>query len=235
MRIIAKAKDYYDGVQGIDRDRSVLYVRDRKKVRVPNSKRPCLNFGYFTPPSGMKAYVAVVGFCGKIYPLIDLAFFPRAGGEAVTCYCYSIEDVDAFAKKHLKARAYKAYLGDKARGFWRWSITRRDRIVKFFEDVKAKQDDYAHLFEEHLSPIFIAELHHTDGGVLDFNRLLGPFEFYRVFDAYAAYQELCMFMGNLAMPDKAMPVIDDVAKAQSKGFDRYSFRADPAGGKLRNK
>jgi hypothetical protein len=36
-----------------------------------------------------------------------------------------------------------------------------------------------------------------------------------------------MFMNNMALPMKPIPVFDDVTMAESKGFNKFSFRKDP--------
>ena len=58
------------------------------------------------------------------------------------------------------------------------------------------------------------------------NPILRPLEFFRVFGAYAAYQEIEMYLSNQAIPQKKMPEISDEMKALAHGFDKYSFRAE---------
>ena len=50
--------------------------------------------------------------------------------------------------------------------------------------------------------------------------------FYRVFDTYTAAQEVEMYVGSKASPEKTIPAIADKVMASAKGFDKYSFRKD---------
>jgi hypothetical protein len=84
------------------------------------------------------------------------------------------------------------------------------------------------MFEEKRCPVFIA---HRDykGGTIVWNGLLKSVEFFRIFQPFAAFQEIAMWLSNQAVPEKVMPVIDDETKAESKGFDKWSFRRPPGG------
>jgi hypothetical protein len=54
---------------------------------------------------------------------------------------------------------------------------------------------------------------------------LKPFEFQKVMDNYTIFQKIQQFIsGVLSTPEKEPWPISDTLKAQSKGFDKYSFR-----------
>jgi hypothetical protein len=59
-------------------------------------------------------------------------------------------------------------------------------------------------------------------------------EFYRVFDPYQAYQEVAMWLSNQAVPIKPIPEMSDEIKAESKGFNKFSFRKDPSSKKRKH-
>jgi hypothetical protein len=85
------------------------------------------------------------------------------------------------------------------------------------------------MFEEKRCPVFVAQASSRySSGTIEWNALLNQHDFMRVFDPYTAFQEIEMFMSNLAIPQKPMPVIPDELKAESKGFDKWSFRKLPA-------
>jgi hypothetical protein len=67
------------------------------------------------------------------------------------------------------------------------------------------------------------------------NATIGQYQFFRVFDSYRAFQVISMFMNSIAIPSKQMPVIPDVINAESHGFDKHSFRRDPAGNKRKSR
>lgn len=65
-------------------------------------------------------------------------------------------------------------------------------------------------------------------GVLIKNPILSDFGFHRQLDSYTATQEIEMYLGRLAYNDTPpMPVGSDKVIAESKGFDKYSFRKLP--------
>jgi len=99
--------------------------------------------------------------------------------------------------------------------------------------VEKQKEKHRELFEQERCPIFVAESHETDRitwkavGTITFNPCLKDYDFMRVFDPYQAFQEISMFMGNLAEPRKPIPAIDDKTMAEIKGFDKWSFRKPP--------
>ena len=76
------------------------------------------------------------------------------------------------------------------------------------------------------SPLFVAARYSAKLFDMTFNTQLKPLEFYKIFNTNLAYHEIEMFLNNMAVPMKPIPVLDDVTMAESKGFDKYSFRKD---------
>jgi len=67
--------------------------------------------------------------------------------------------------------------------------------------------------------------------------ILRKYQFYKVFSAPSAYQEIEMYLGNVLHP-RDNPHIDpvpDVIKAESHGFDKWSFRKMPGDKKRKAK
>jgi len=67
-----------------------------------------------------------------------------------------------------------------------------------------------------------------------YNSRLKELDFAKIFNPIKAYQEITMFMNNLAVPIKPIPKISDVTMAEAKGFNKYSFRKDPTKKKKRS-
>ncbi len=254
MRIISDQHDYYDSVQRSGQDRSLVYVRKPQEIRVPWKKWPFPQFyDWYT---NICQYT--IGFCGKIYPMLHLS--SGAYGDNCSRQCYNIDEVDALMAGKLSAHDNRVYLGEakNRRTKWGWrrhSMTRKD-YVKLFEEYRVKQDAFADMFTpvpnhmgssrvghsarlsaeneihpQKISPIFVAWIRSHNEGIITYNAKLKPHEFFRIFEPYAAFQEISMFMASQAMPEKTMPVIPDVLKAESKGFNEWSFRTPPASGK----
>lgn len=194
----------------------------------------------------------VVGFCGKLYGAIRLElgyrFDPRSGGTV----CHSEKDVDAFLRVQLGPEEYAAYADPKPTGSRsfrddgdnfvrtasgiRWGHPFNAAGVReWFAAVSAASKEHEGLFLEHRCPVFVAtrgrigfdETEYPDRSLV-VNAPLRRMEFARVFDPYTAYQEISMYLGGLASPEKPIPKLSDEDMAHSKGHgDRYSFRRAP--------
>jgi len=158
----------------------------------------------------------IIGFCGKIYPVLVLSDSPDI-------FCFSIADADAFVEKYFTDQEKEIYKG-KLQWKHNAKILIRKNLVSYFEECNKKQEAFKKLFEDHSCPIFVASRSKWSDGKITYNGLLRPVQFMRVFDPYSAFQELAMYISNIAQPEKVMPVIDDEMKIQAHGFDKFSFR-----------
>ena len=69
MRIISDFHDYYDCVQKMGQDLNTVYIRKRKEVNL--DMFPFSNFlNKFRGWEGIYPKIYIVGFCGKIYPVM---------------------------------------------------------------------------------------------------------------------------------------------------------------------
>jgi hypothetical protein len=228
MRIISAEHDYYDCVQRVDHDRSVIYQRhpvrtewERKDWAFPESPFPeILHLGN----NSMQVTMRIVGFCGKIYPLIEMSLDSMTQPAA----CWSLADVDAYLKSVLIDDAWKEYCDDNKkykRRRWYDLSGRRKRCREFFDECKKKESSFTGLFEKHKCPIFVATWKFFES-VFEANALLAPLGFYRVFDTNRAWMEISQYVSNQALPIRPIPKLDDKTLAEAKGFDKYSFRKD---------
>ena len=133
-------------------------------------------------------------------------------------------------KKELSSRELKAYQGKGhyCRNKWDFGATRRD-YVAFFDKCAKQQNQHEKMFTEKRCPIFVATRNRCCGEI-EWNAMLKQCEFFRVFDPYTAFQEIAMWVGNLAVPQKPIPVISDKMKVQTHGFNEWSFRKPPVRG-----
>jgi hypothetical protein len=239
MLIIAKKKDYYDGVVGtVGVDKTIVY--DRETIEVKNDDMPsCLRGkkGYWgirhhENPFHELAYHRlkkecrgvcdehahfIIGFCGKLYVGWKLyhakAEYPY---EVTTTITYNSE----YIKTILESRSWHGNLDDS------------------FEYIKTY--DALSLFRELNAPVFVYD---GDYGRLFFdkkcynnhkpkffiNPLLKDYEFYKLFDTFQAFQEISMFLGGvLGNKEKEIINIADKYKIEQHGFDyKWSFRKEP--------
>lgn len=248
MRIISSTHDYYDSVQKYGQDQSIIYLRERKEVNLSVPKQNIRkytkmteiskeSFGlaynlHFNRWSGFdqgfsSLHIYIIGFCGKIYPCVQVQVSVSSDDYVPIVtqkYCYKIEEIDEFVKKYYKSWVWDEYITDKYYRKHQWAKNhRRKNLNAFFELVNNKQNDFSEKFISNRTPIIVENIREEK---LIYNEILKQYEFYRIFDTNQAGQELSMWFGNLAAPEKPIPHIDDKTMAQAKGFDKFSFRKD---------
>ena len=106
----------------------------------------------------------------------------------------------------------------------------RDDVEKLFNEFEAKKENYKELFIKEKCPVIVGEWcspHLGNPCKMIFNASLKDYEFFRVVEPYTAFQEIQMFMSNLAVPLKPIPEIPDKIMVDIKGFDKWSFRKMP--------
>jgi hypothetical protein len=213
MRIISDQRDYYDCVQALGQDQSLIYVRKPYVEIITAFEDYFDDLGRTWFGDSLIKDRYVIGFCGKVYPLLRLD----------TSLCYSLVEVDHFVETHFNKKLVDRYYA-KPKTYWRetWRRHRHSNYAKFFQTAKQHAEKYSHLFKE---PIFVARVGHETK--ITYNACLRKLEFYRVIDPYTTFQELQVYLGGLASPEKPIPRIGDKTMASCKGFDKWSFRKDP--------
>ncbi len=237
MRIISDFHDYYDAVQKVAQDRSVVYLRKRREVQVKD-RWPFPELGSWIYWEGKCLEVAehTIGFCGRIYPVLRLSALRPMARRQGSAVCFDLGQVDEFVAAHFKAKEVSAYRSQRWLWPWNWpSYGRRLNFQRFFTDCEEKRDAYAGLFLENKCPIFVATpaAGPAKRGEIAWNASLKELEFYRVLDPHTAFQEIQMFLGALAQPPTEIPKASDEDLAEAKGFDKWSFRKEPEAGKRR--
>ncbi len=221
MRIISKKKDYYDCIQAYGQDQTLLYVRTPQEVQLKQNEWPFPQLYSSWWFSSMEITQHIIGFCGRIFPMLEMHGCVR--NVPISKKCFTIEEVDAFVAEYADTRQKDSYYGKNGRRWWRGYGKRRSEFAKYFEHCEKKQNSYAEMFIDKRCPVFVAT--HNRNSQIVYNELLRPYDFVRIIDPYTAFQEIAMFMSNLAVPEKEMPVIPDDLKIHSRGFTDQSFRA----------
>jgi hypothetical protein len=224
MRIACKPSeyDYYDCIQHAGQDQSLVYIRTRKRINFEDYKNPW-PFPYLHGMDHSRIVQHVVGFCGKIYPIIKI--LPKDKGEDI--FCVTEEQL----KKELSRDPEFTMENSWIRSSW----NRRWIGEGFFNECKTESPRYKSMFEEHKCPIFVGTRLGRWGrdSYMEINGNLKAVGFMKIFDPYQAFQEIMMYLSNMAMPNKPIPHIDDVTMAEAKGFDEFSFRKPKSSKKRR--
>ena len=236
MRIKSNFHDYYDSLQANDQDRTLIYLRKAVESKIAGP----FPFPIFTNGRNWGRWAwsrnnafpcfrqFIVGFCGKIYPVVQLSI-----SEEITANCHNIADVDHFMKENYKEKVFRKYFYSTKLSFlekfWGENLS-RVHLEKWFNDVKIEQDKFLDIFMKNKCPIFIVSegpLNHEDDRSITINGCLKDLEFFRVIDPFTAFQEIDMFLANIAIPNHPIPKVSDKDMAEAKGYDKWSFRKEP--------
>jgi hypothetical protein len=165
-------------------------------------------------------------FCGKMYFGLRCKIYPRGEMKSIDTIVYSYGDLIKFCQANdIELQKTSK---EEQRNHWKKPFFRADKLEDFFTPI-----DYLNFsIENKLVIAVIDSSKRPDYGKqqIQLNCSLKEYEFYKVFDAYSAYQELSMFVdGQLAYPGNIVIEIDDKYKIESKGFDKkWSFRKRPS-------
>jgi hypothetical protein len=254
MKIVSKYKDYYDGIQAMGFDESLVYVRHEsvKTVKKPISyksyvensndtlelDRINLETGDHQPnQEHIDCQELEVGFCGKLYPAIVFRHV-RKEVEVGKKVFYNSRDIikylnqleSEFKKLFYRCSFYNYY-------FEKPTIKYLD---EYFNQKKYEQN-YTNWFQEFKTPIFRFTIDPNQKGkkwndVRDEENLfiisnpnLKDLDFFRVKDNYSAYQEISQFIsGVLSNTEINESNLTDKEKVTQHGFDlKYGFRTRP--------
>jgi len=225
MRIISSFHDYYDCIQkhNLFNKDGILYLREEKILKLKEYP-----FIYIVSFGTEISSCGLVGFCGRLYPYIKLWGYSR--------FCLSVTDVDRLVATLSKVEQRGYYEGKRQRfSSLRLSKFNRLNVTKFFEESPKTTEDILKkniirdIEEFRRCPIFVLsrKLVCSDT-TITYNANLKNLDFVRKIPVAQTFQEIAMFLGNIASPEKPIPKIDDVTMAEAKGFDKYSFRKDPS-------
>jgi hypothetical protein len=160
----------------------------------------------------------------------------------------NVEDFDAYLAGRLDKKQREQYesTSNKSRAgqVWVRKIFSREYIQEYFEEAKKAEDRYPGMFDgtwhpeigakgkdktRGPCPVFIASAGTISwNNEIIFNGDLSKVQFFRIVDPQQAYQRLSMWHMNQASPHKEPMPISDEEKAESKGFNKFSFRQDPS-------
>lgn len=237
MKLISKIHDYYDTpFQQSASDPKYVFVRESKEFLTDLQSKHFIRFSCESNNIIYDFISGVIGFCGKIYPYLkldarDSSYFPI---KMKSNYFYSMRDLDKVCPDislgKTKLSNYRRWndirkLSDIDRWFkngtvegWSWSnhICEDSTLLKFFL--------------KHKVAYFVINGFPSGGADIKIETYprLKEYEFFKVYDTYLTFQLVEMFLTNdLVKRDDINVKISDVLKAETHGFNKYSFRKDP--------
>lgn len=207
MKLHSDFHDYYDTAIGYGIDSKVYYSRFTTEVEK--------NFKFKTdfPRLAFTIKPFLLGFCGEIYPLAELVKYGERLEILETFFAYDSEELE---------RKRKEWEPDEPKFFYEDKRT-RGAARKFFEDWRMRDDA---VFLENKVPVWIYKLYLNNKTIV-LNPRLKSYEFNRIRDAHAAFQEISVYLANILVEQKETAPVDDIHRIEQHGFDsKTSFRKE---------
>ena len=197
-----------------------------------------------------------IHFCGKSYRFFSFYEGVTKGfvllktpDDVIQYIRESIEGGEKSVESYLKAMSgrkntpYNWLYGDKEDRKASFSGDFTMKAWEAWNDATEKIKPSVQAYREWNTPVVVCGfnferfgyLRDDNGHNLFVNPPLKDIGFHRIVDAFTAYQEIDMFLGNelAGQNDPLMPVGGDLIVRDSKGFDEWSFKTPP-GTKMRN-
>jgi len=242
MYIIAKKKDYYDGVAGTTGiDKTIVYERETLEYEGEDMPEVFKRKGYYSSfrerednpfyrlsNSHIKneyfklfphhSYF-VIGFCGKLYVGMKLYAVDHSTNDYNNVITTITYDKD-YMIKLFESKTYGGYFEDN------YNHVIQYNALEWFRDMKTPCFVYDHNYDvSHFDTKFYRGNFRSKFVI---NPLLKDYEFYKIFDTFQAFQEVMMFMGGvLGRGEKEIVEVADKYKIAQHGFDKWSFRKEP--------
>jgi hypothetical protein len=244
MYIISKTKDYYDSCASLGIDKTLIYKREL--IHDENSSVGldiCEKF--ITPSVGWEKYhtsiyaswnmsgirrhlglfLHIIGFCGKLYPLIQYRHEPDGKTISEWFYPQDLDELKVLVEQNSSLR------GCLEEGkFYRYGTKKKgSEWDKFCHTVQELNEvEYLDPFVKYGVPTFIVGLvphRESKRYALFLNSTLSAYEFQRIKDPFTAWQEIGMFLGGV-IPRQVPETVEikDKDRIAGHGYDKWSFR-----------
>lgn len=228
MKLISKLHDYYDApFKASACDPKYVFVRETKKFKIEIGKS--LKFDCVVNNKTYSFTSGVIGFCGAIYPYINRhnMYTWETNNNSVDIF-YDMKD---FIKNNIEIAQGKAQLtkyihnvrklSDIENWLTKGQISTWMGNYNMCDDIAIKSI----FFDEKVAYFAIDFAEGNKNVDVITYPLLNKYCFYKKFDVYSTFQQIEHYLTNeLIRPDKIDIIIPDELKAQSKGFDKWSFR-----------
>lgn len=217
MRIISDFKDYYDGGMGFFSSEP-LYLRKTVMHKQLQSSSSGPHFAHVPLASTDASYMELNEFCkkntfdkgavsmnGKLYPFLHI--------NGVHYYTHS-DKIPKFCAKFFEKESKR---NDNMMAYH----TKFNCPIFAFRNVKnAVEQWYGNEIHKSGKSNYYRSFY-----MFELNPNLKSYEFFRVKDAYSAFQEIEMWLSNQASPEKSIPSVSNNDMIEAKGFDlKHSFR-----------
>lgn len=213
MRIHSSFHDYYDSMLSHGQDPKINYVRETTDFRIEKIGFPMPNHDFVKINNrnrSITCHFELIGFCGEIFPFIHLSINSDLD--------YDIDIKSRFGRIIYDLGTVKRIFGETPVPVRIQIWMKKESCVDYFRE---------DIFAKYRVPVFHAQSEGFHAARITLNPCLKRHEFFRVFVPYQAWQKLSHYVGNvLTEQQKPILPVPDKIKAESHGFDKFSFRKD---------
>jgi hypothetical protein len=226
MLLVSPFHDYYDGALGVAGvDKGVVFNRKPVEAQARNiTADMARDFPHYDPEgpyTGIRLNVfnhdifpGYVIFCGKKYSFLKVPIYEDGVVRDLKYrFIYNNFMTDARLLEQFGSR-------------WRKSVERFEKEYAIPES----QKDFSDLNKKYQSPILASFDNKYGRTPVPYNAAINPvlenLEFFKVFNAFDAFQEVYHFVGNILTNNEDPPelVLDEKTKLSTKGMDKTSFK-----------
>jgi hypothetical protein len=232
MRIVSDFQDYYDAAAAFGSDSTRIFERRSNTTELNTRQAPEpwsrliahkeQSVARFPLTSEELFRFIAVCFCGKIYWGLQIPAATQPAGTAeeleyVTFYDHqSAYDAIRLHPVETLRTGYMSF-GTEPK--------LKQRLVTYFS-LNGSDAIEQRLVEDKVAIAILMPCNVRS--TLVTNARLADVQFYKVFDAWSAFQELDMFWGGVLAPEaKPIATVGDKDRLLKHGFDRKSFRKAP--------
>ena len=159
MRIQSDFKDFYDCGMATGQDQTLVYLRYTKTEKTKQYFPVFAISSWRYPNEQLDFSHNVIGFCGKVYPVIRVSLREQPKGPFK--WCYKVEDVDNFIRANFKRSLYADYLARTKsydrKSKWSWTESRYNFERYFQKFDEEHKDRHADMFLDAHCPVFVWE------------------------------------------------------------------------------
>lgn len=216
MLIVSKFHDYYDTAAVYGIDKTIVYRRTERDVKLKIAKLPWIRYNEHRPRR-IDIFNRVIGFCGRYIPYIKIEWTVAVG--IYSYHFYEAEKLIQFMELNkIDAKSY--YYGSRE-----VNLNKYNEVKNFFQNVEP-YNILSHLWYQHKTPVW---RYNDNKNLLTLDPCLKDCEFFKMVAPPQAFQDIQSYIsGVLGVDSKPMIEVSDEVKAASRGHDgKYSFRKPP--------
>jgi len=255
MKIVSKHKDFYDyyAKNALISDQSFTWNRSIEKVKTNFAHPVIFTDTTYSFSSRFRNEASLAGFniffCGRIIPVMYVE--NKTWDKSIRDYFYDIDSLPDSVKVYKKSQpwVWKKIVDFFSVTNQTWNYKQANGLVLVKKDLIDMHrflktpvfintcllndgryvDDHGITSDELFQRIYVGSTIRNSSPVFTTNIILSKFDFIKKMDAFTCFQELERFLSNdlSTYQDKSDQVkISDKLKAETHGFDKFSFRKD---------